>query len=386
MGVNMSNLIIFEVKKFFNRKKNIFCIALFLLLVTIFIFLNSNLEKQYKKSQVTSIEFQIDSLEESLSKVENEILRLPDNEKLQVIKNDYQEELDLLKDTKVSLVNNDFNKVLENKIKLDDLLLKGIEEGNTISSKSVQEIEESKKINNYLIENNIEPIFEQVSMQGINFVKLFLNNPISIILIILVIILSSDVMSSEFDSNTYKLLFIQPISRKKILLSKVLSTIIIINVIIFTIIGAIFAILGIINGFGDINYPIKFYNNGTTELIGIGKFILLELVIIGVINIFICVLSLAISSLNKSTSNSIAVMIITTIGAYMISSSGLVNKIAHLNPFAYFNISSLLQGDLTILYNNYNVSFKFALLIIPIITIIILIINIIIIERKCNFK
>ena len=101
-----------------------------------------------------------------------------------------------------------------------EVSLKGIESENTISSKSIKEIEESIQINTYLIENNIEPIFDQVSMQGFNFIRVFLNNPISIILIILIIILSADIMSSEFDSNTYKLLFIQPISRKKILLSK----------------------------------------------------------------------------------------------------------------------------------------------------------------------
>lgn len=68
----------------------------------------------------------------------------------------------------------------------------------------------------------------------------------------------------------------------------------------------------------------------------------------------------------------------------MISSSGLINKIAHVNPFAYFNISSLLQGDLAILYDNYNVNFKFALLIIPILTIMILIANIVNFEKKYN--
>ena len=380
----MINLIIFETKKFFNRKKNIFSIALFLVLVIVFVFLNLSLEEQYKRSEVTSIDFQIDSLKESLSKVESEISRLPENDNLKVIKSDYEEELDLLKDTKVALANKEYHRVLENKIKMDKLLLKGIESENTISSKSIKEIEESIQINTYLIENNIEPIFDQVSMQGFNFIRVFLNNPISIILIILIIILSADIMSSEFDSNTYKLLFIQPISRKKILLSKVLATIIIINVIIFTIIGVLFGILGIINGFGNMNYPVKFYNNGITELIGIGKFILLEFVILGIISTFTCVLSLAISSLNKSTSNSIAVMIIITIGAYMISSSGLINKIAHVNPFAYFNISSLLQGDLAILYDNYNVDFKFALLIIPILTIMILIANIVNFEKKYN--
>ena len=198
----MINLIIFETKKFFNRKKNIFSIALFLVLVIVFVFLNLSLEEQYKRSEVTSIDFQIDSLKESLSKVESEISRLPENDNLKVIKSDYEEELDLLKDTKVALANKEYHRVLENKIKMDKLLLKGIESENTISSKSIKEIEESIQINTYLIENNIEPIFDQVSMQGFNFIRVFLNNPISIILIILIIILSADIMSSEFDSNT----------------------------------------------------------------------------------------------------------------------------------------------------------------------------------------
>lgn len=383
----MSSLIEFEIKKFCNRKKNLLVIVLFIILSVIFIILNYNLESKLKKSEITSIDLEVESVENALTNVKNEMIRLPNNEKLKKINSNYEEQLNLLKDMRVAYVSDDFNKYLQCKIQLDKNLLSNIESGDIISPQNPEEIKRNIEINTVLLEEGIEPIYTSVSMEGFNFIKLFLNTPISIIIVILIIVLSADVISSEFDSNTYKLLFTQPISKMKILLSKTIAILIMVNAIMLGIITICFCSLGAIKGFGSINYPIQFYNNGVIEYIGIGKFILFELILFIILITFICILAVIISSFSKSTSNSIAVSIIITVSAYMISSKGFFSKLAHLNPFIYFDISNVLQGNLATSYGNANVNFKYGALILGLSTILLLIVTIFFFEKSnINFN
>lgn len=383
----MSSLIGFEIKKFCNRRKNLLVLILFIILSIIFITLNSSLESQLEKSEGTSIDLEIQSVEDALIKTKSEIERLPDNEKLKIINNNYEEELNLLKDLKNAYASKDFNKYLESKIQLDKNLLTNIENGNVISPQTPKEISQNIELNTLLLEEGIKPIYTSVSMEGFNFIQLFLNSPISILIVIFIIILSADIVSSEFDSNTYKLLFTQPISKINILLSKLVATLIMVSITLFGIITICFLALGFTRGFGAINYPIQFYNNGATEYITIGKFILFELLLFIMLITFICILSVAISSFSKSTSNSIAVSIIVTVSGYMLSSKGFFVKFAHLNPFVYFDISDVLKGSIATSYGNGNVNFKYGAMTLGLSIIILLLINILLFKRNnVNFN
>ena len=378
----MSNLVRFEIKKFCNRKKNLLSIIVFILLVIVFITLNLNLENKLKKSEKTSIDLEIESVESALSNVEVELIRLPDNENLEKIKINYKEQLNLLKNIKCSYESGNFNEYLQYKIQLDEKLLSDIESESVISPQNPEEIKQSIEINKLLLEKNIEPIYTSVSMEGFNFIKLLLNNPISIVIVILIIILSADVMSSEFDFNTYKLLFTQPISKMKILLSKVIAILIMVNSTLFGVITISFCVLGVVNGFGSINYPIQFYNNNIIEYISIGEFILFEIVLFIIVTVFISILSVTISSFSKSTSNSISTTIILVVSAYMISNKGFLSNLSHLNPFVYFDISNVLQGNLAISYGNVNINFKFGVLVLGLSTIIFLIANVFLFKKN----
>lgn len=377
----MSSLIGFEIKKFCNRRKNLLVLILFIILSIIFITLNSSLESQLEKSEGASIDLEIQSVEDVLIKTKSEIERIPDNEKLKIINSNYEEELNLLKDLKNAYASEDFNKYLESKIQLDKNLLTNIENGNVISSQTPNEISQNIELNTVLLEEGIKPIYTSVSMEGFNFINLFLNNPISILIVIFIIILSSDIVSSEYDSNTYKLLFTQPISKITILLSKLVATLIMVSITLFGIITICFLTLGFTKGFGDINYPIQFYNNVVTEYISIGKFILFELVLFIILITFISIMSVAISSFSKSTSNSIAVSIIITVSGYMISSKGFFVKFAHLNPFVYFDISNVLKGSLATSYGNGNINFKYGAITLGLSIIILLIVNVLLFKR-----
>lgn len=378
----MSSLIGFEIKKFCNRRKNLWVLLIFIILSIVFITLNSKLEKDLKKSEITSVDLEMESIKNSLTHVESEIIRLPDNEKLKQMKTSSEEDLKLLKGMKIAYSSNDMSKYLEYKIQKDSKLVDDIESGFVIAELNTEEMKRNIEINTVLLNEGIDPIFTQVSMEGFNFLRLFINSPISIIIVILIIVLSADVVSSEYDSNTYKLLFTQPISKRKILLSKIISSLIMVGVIVFGIIAVVFCVLGIKNGFGSINYPTLFYDNGVIGIVPLGKFLGYGLILFIILTTFICILAVTISSFCKSNSNSLSTSIIIAVALYMISSKGLFSALAHFNPFAYFDISNVLQGSIATTFDNINVNFKYGVLTLGLSTIALLIVTILLFERR----
>lgn len=378
----MSSLIGFEIKKFCNRRKNLLVLLIFIILSIVFITLNSKLEKDLKNSEITSMDLEMESIKNSLTHVENEIIRLPDNEKLKQMKTSSEEDLKLLKGMKIAYSSNDMNKYLEYKIQKDSKLVDDIESGFVISELNTEEMKRNIEINTVLLNEGIDPIFTQVSMEGFNFLRLFINSPISIIIVILIIVLSADVVSSEYDSNTYKLLFTQPISKRKILLSKIISSLIMVVIIVFGIIAIVFCVLGIKNGFGSINYPTLFYDNGAIGIVPLGKFLGYGLILFIILTTFICILAVTISSFCKSNSNSLSTSIIIAVALYMISNKGFFSGLAHLNPFVYFDISNVLQGSIATTYENVNINFKYGALTLGVSTIMLLAAAILLFEKK----
>jgi len=378
----MNNLIQFEIKKFFSRKKNLLVIALFILLSVLFISSNSKLDKNLTSSELTNINFKIESFENAINSLKSETERLPDNVELKQINEDYKATLVLLNEQKNTYLNNDRNKYLSLKIQLDQKDLNDIESGNVIGGEDPSYLKENIAINSILLEKNIKPINTSASMEGLNFIKLFLNNPISIVLVILIIILNADIVSSEYDSNTFKLLFTQPIRKSKIILSKVLSSIIITNVIFISLLTIIFVSLGFINGFGNPEYPINFLNNRVSEYIGVGKFVLYSSILFILLVNFICIFTNLISTLTKNTATSMSLSIVIIVSVYMISSKGLLNEISHLNPFTYIDIPNVLTGSLSNIYKNSNVNLKYGLIIFILSTLLLLVLTMFIFEKK----
>ncbi|MGL5068002.1 MAG: ABC transporter permease [Sarcina sp.] len=381
----MKSLIEFEMKKFINRKKNLCVIILFILLSLIFVSLNLNLGKKVTQSEKTSIELDSKSIKEALTNIESELKIFPDNQNLKNIKSDYEKDLSLLEKMIIAYSKNDFQSYLKCKIELDKKLLLNIENNNVLSGESIDDIKQTIKINTTLLEKNIAPINTNLSMEGFNFIRLFLNSPISIIIAILIIVLSADSMSSEFDSNTYKLLFTQPISKIKILLSKMLATLIMVYSIILGIIFMFFLILGFKNGFGNINYPLPFYNNGSVDVIEMGNFIGFELILLVILIAFISILSISISIFSKSNSSSLTTSIIIVVAAYMFSKSGFGNAIAHINPFVYLDITNAVQGTSAILYANNHITFQLGVITIGFLTILLTAFTIMCFQRNIIF-
>lgn len=379
----MNNLISFEIKKFFHRKKNLITLVLFAVLIIGFVSINRNLENSYKKSEIESIDYSISSLNKEIPETKNLLKEYPGNKNLEISLATQEKEIKIYEREKEAYISKDFSEYLKCKIEIDKDTLDGIENNTIISpSDNPEELKNKIKINKLLLEKKINPIFTNVSMESFNFCRLFLNSPFLILIAIIIIIWCADVVSSEFDYNTYKLLFTQPVSKAKILISKLLAAIILSTIILLLLLAVLFVMLGVINGFGSGEYPIQFFKDNVIQYINIGKFSILEMIMFIFIIIFIVSLSVGMSALFKNTSMSIAVSIIISVSLYMITTKGMLNSIAEINPFAFFDISSVLQGTASKMYSNNNVDFYHGILTLSVFSIIIIVSTIIYFNKQ----
>lgn len=386
MGVIvMMPLIKFEFVKFFRKPKNLILIFILSIIIGGFILMNLKIDKDITKNKLINISYDIESVENELVKIENEIIRLPDNDTLKNIKRSYEENLDLLKYKESAYISNNLLDVLKAEIKLDQNLLIDIQNGSVLSSDSEAEVSNRIYKNSILLEKEIEPINENFSMESFNFIKLVLNNPIILVIVISILIFTSDIISSESEDKTFNLLLTQPISKNKILISKIISSILISILIIFSILIIAFLILGFTNGLGNLDYPTRFILVNNIKYISLKKFSFYLCINFIVLIIFICNLSVFISSLTKQSSTSISINIVLTTTFYLIINNGLIKKISHLIPFAYINLSGLLQGTLAENFSNINLNFFYSISILLIYSLIIFILNIIIFNKKSDY-
>lgn len=111
----------------------------------------------------------------------------------------------------------------------------------------VDMLESNIKQNEYAIENDISP-YEKTTWQYMKDMA-----PISSLIGLFVIVVASDIVSSEFSKGTIKMLLIRPYSRWKILLSKFLATLGFAFVMWLVVIATTWLVGGFAYGFGGID-------------------------------------------------------------------------------------------------------------------------------------
>lgn len=163
----------------------------------------------------------------------------------------------------------------------------------------------------YGIENNIP------DLKDVNDARSVLNRTYEIYIVlgvILVIIIGGGMVASEFSKGTIRLLLIRPVSRWKVLLSKLLSLLIIGFAV--SVIGIV--ILSISTGFvyGMDTYKIPLletYNNGIIE-VNFFKYLIPKIALSSISIIFIASLVFMISTLAKNTALAVAISMVLYLG------------------------------------------------------------------------
>lgn len=101
-----------------------------------------------------------------------------------------------------------------------------------------------------------QPIISLHDMSAFHFLYRFLTTLFPTVVLIAAFLLLSDTMSAEKDAGSYKFLLLQPVSRGKVLLIKILAGMLYAAAVTLVLLLAAFLLTGLMNGFGTPDYPV----------------------------------------------------------------------------------------------------------------------------------
>ncbi|NLZ49923.1 MAG: ABC transporter permease [Clostridiales bacterium] len=350
----MMGLIKNEFKKLLLRKKILISSIVFGILCALMCLIMGIWSTYYtKKNQIELQQSLIKSYEEDLEKAETEddkkaIQANLDEAKtyLQVIENMPSEDDHNWKNNVQTSINN-----LQ-------------EEFNTLPDNSGEKETIRKKILVYeeLLNKDIKPMADS-SAKGFKMLQYLIAALGSLFTAIIVIIISSDAVSSECTPPTLKMLLTRPVKRGKVLASKFIAAFISSCIVIIGLEIIASIVMGLIFGFGDPLYPIAVgtdykittlnaivgkeaiavFNSSylTSTIVFLLKSILLQLLFILAATSFF----LMISTLVKSSSASISISIVSLIAIQILS---VISNVKPILPFlfmTYGNTTSILTGE-----------------------------------------
>lgn len=382
----MKTLIAFEFNKFFKRKKNLIGLALFAVFIFSSIRLNNYSDKMISDTELPSCDNEIKSVQQALESSKSQYDK-------KISKNDptasdekeiieyYENNLNLLNEKRQAIKSGDWKTKLKISIQMDKTDLEGVKEGTTFGP-DPKKLQDRINLNELLLSKNIIPINDSCSMQAFNFLKLAGTDIISLYLIILLFLLTSDSVSNETDEGTFKLLLTQPLSRNKVILSKIISYTLICIASITVILFAFFLGLGFTKGFGSPYYPTAYYTGSFSSIfsssasnkiimIDVSRFLLYMLPLYLLIIIAISAMGVLISTLINNSTGAICTSIIVYVTFYIFSSqTKFLNDIAHFIPFTYTNILGILDGTVATKLENSSVTYINGIIVLLIFTII----------------
>lgn len=207
-----------------------------------------------------------------------------------------------------------------------------------LDSDTKEELERSEAENKeiiYRFENNIKD-YSSNSNNGI--IENFYNEYFLMILIIIIIV-SGSIVSEEFSKGTIKLLLVKPYSRTKILLSKYITSLLMIVFAIVFILLAQLIIGGIFFGYDTLAIPKIVYNFSTNMVMemNIFKYFLYTTVAILPQFILLTTLAFSLSTLFLSTSLANTLTIIGSLAGDVINALAVSYEINILKLFVTLN-------------------------------------------------
>lgn len=201
----------------------------------------------------------------------------------------------------------------------------------------------------YILDTGIN-INESVSLKGIlqDFYSQF-----GLFLIVVIVMIAGTIVSEEFNKGTIKLLLVKPYTRNKILLSKFITTLImIVFVIIVTIIMQIL-IGGVLFGFDSLGMPVVEYNFNTSSLQEINIFVYLIIQTLTQLPmiILLAVLAFAISTIFSNSALAITISLLGYMSTSIINQLVMAYNLGFMKYFVTMNwdLSMYLFGGLPLM-------------------------------------
>lgn len=366
------NLIINELQKLLKKKRIlliliVFCIALLASYINAF---------NGFKSSSNKVQIEIEQNEKTLKSTNT---KLSDNTLSTKEKQDIKKQIEYLKID----INNSKNLNISKDDGWKNILHKNVLDLENLKNKTPQNntnyinsINSKIDMDKYYINHNINPNNFNNSFNATKYISDIFSFLSLLFLSIIVVLGCSDVVSSENNPPTIKVLLTKPISRGKILFSKFIASVISIILSLFACEFLTFIIIGIVFKFGNLLSPIIVGSSfkhthgiqniveisGTSHIIPMWQFIV-EILLLQVLFIIASAsLSTLISVFIKSSSvsisiNFIIVTVLTFVNILVLTNSGTTPKsgfIIKMLPFLFTTYSDavmLLTGNINRLTN-----------------------------------
>jgi ABC-2 type transport system permease protein len=397
-----------EIIKLMSRTKTWVVIAGFILFAGLVTFGLYKQEQNLTKQQ--SVEFQIQRMERSIEENKkrkdnvpeeiknNEAQKLKYKENLDEEISSFEKNIKKLKESADKPV--DWRQQLDTQIKDTEGQLN--ESAYMLSTSDKQRLVSQLNQLKYLKEHDIEPMKGYV-LNSINFSNALMEILGAIFLLVGLGVFVSDMVSGECTPPTLKVLLTQPKSRGKVLLSKFIAVTLVGIVLIVAIEAVYFAAIGLVSGFGNMNYPMatgSLYQfdlsqilsdgshplklvEGSTYFIPAWKY-LLEAVGIQVIFIVaVTAFAFLISTIFKSSMISMAVStVLVIVAVVIIQSVSALKKYAAYIFTSYGDPSQLMNGGLAEILNNPKITMGYSLAVLGIWTVVSYVVSHLIFTKK----
>jgi ABC-2 type transport system permease protein len=196
----------------------------------------------------------------------------------------------------------------------------------------------------YYLDKDVNPS----SPNAVTFTKEFVKNAITLFIPLMVMVIASDLISSEHSTGTIKVLLTRPVERWKILLSKLLALIMFISLTVICTGLLCYLIAGVIFGYGGWTMPefIGFAITGTevdftfVRTVPQWLFLIMEFGLVWFAALMIGIMSLMVSVLVRSTAAGMGIML-----ALIIAGTILTNMVSSWETAKYLFMVNLRLTD-----------------------------------------
>jgi ABC-2 type transport system permease protein len=211
---------------------------------------------------------------------------------------------------------------------------------NRLSDEWRKQIQISLQQNQYYLDHDINP-----SEPGApTFMRMFLENSIEMFIPLMVMVIASDIVSSEHSQGSIKLLLTRPVRRWKVLLSKYITLGLAVSLIVAMAGILSYLISGVVFGYKGWGAPVLtgFYvtdaglNTANVKLIDQWQFLLMDFGLVWFVAIVVGTLAFMLSVLIRSTAAGMGVML-----AALISGAILNNMVSSWESAKYFFMVNL---------------------------------------------
>ena len=198
----------------------------------------------------------------------------------------------------------------------------------------------------YILDTGID-VNKNDSLKGIlqNFYSEF-----GIFLIVVIVMIAGTIVSDEFNKGTIKLLLVKPYTRNKILLSKFITTVIIIFFVILSTVIMEMLVGGVLFGFDSLSVPVIEYNFNTNMLEEINVFAYLGIQTLAQLPMIVLLATLAfvISTLFSNSALAITISLLGYMSTAIINQLALAYNLSFMKYFVTMNwdLSQFLFGNL----------------------------------------